>query len=129
MSPCPFCSKLESPSELSAENDSAAAFPDGFPVSDGHTLVVPKSHVARIEDLERQEWSELFDLVRQTIEEISRQHRIDGVNIGVNSGESAGQTVDHAHVHVIPRRTGDVVDPRGGVRWVLPEKADYWNGA
>lgn len=128
MSSCPFCSRLDSRSELVDGNSSAAAFLDEFPVSKGHTLVVPKSHVARAEQLEPQEWSELFDLVFKVAAEASSQPDVDGVNIGVNSGKAAGQTVDHAHVHVIPRRAGDVPDPKGGVRWVIPDRADYWTG-
>ncbi len=95
-------------------------------MSEGHTLVVPKRHVARAEQLERAEWAGLFDLVREVSRELSSLPGVEGVNVGVNSGEAAGQTVGHAHVHVIPRRPGDVEDPRGGIRWVIPNKADYW---
>ena len=111
-----------------AENDSSVALMDEFPVSVGHTLVVPKDHVARVETLDGRRWSELFELDHQVMDGVSNQPGIDGVNVGMNSGEAAGQTVGHAHVHVIPRRAGDVPDPRGGVRWVLPEQADYWTG-
>jgi diadenosine tetraphosphate (Ap4A) HIT family hydrolase len=106
---------------------SAASFLDAFPSASGHRLVVPTRHVARVEDLAADEWNQLFELVRRITREISSDSEIDGVNIGVNSGEAAGQTVGHAHIHVIPRRIGDVPDPRGGVRWVLPETADYWS--
>ena len=118
---CPFCRLAGSAGE-----HAAFAFDDGFPVADGHRLVVPRRHVARVEDLEREEWTALFDLVRREARTTGRLPGVDGVTIGVNSGTAAGQTVDHAHVHVIPRRAGDVDDPRGGVRWVLPERADYW---
>ena len=95
-------------------------------MSEGHTLVVPKRHVTRAEQLERAEWAGLFDLVREVSRELASLPGVEGVNVGVNSGEAAGQTVGHAHVHVIPRRPGDVEDPRGGIRWVIAEKADYW---
>ena len=95
-------------------------------MSEGHTLVLPKRHVARAEQLERAEWAGLFDLVREVSRELASLPGVEGVNVGVNSGEAAGQTVGHAHVHVIPRRPGDVEDPRGGIRWVIPEKAQYW---
>jgi diadenosine tetraphosphate (Ap4A) HIT family hydrolase len=126
MSDCPFCERISSADDVYATTEFAVAFPDGFPVSDGHTLVVPKRHVARAEQLERAEWAGLFDLVREVSRELSSLPGVEGVNVGVNSGEAAGQTVGHAHVHVIPRRPGDVEDPRGGIRWVIPEKAPYW---
>jgi diadenosine tetraphosphate (Ap4A) HIT family hydrolase len=126
MSDCPFCERIADQDEVYATTEFAAAFPDAYPVSEGHTLVVPKRHVARAEQLERAEWAGLFDLVREVARELASLPGVEGVNVGVNSGEAAGQTVSHAHVHVIPRRPGDVEDPRGGVRWVVPEKADYW---
>ena len=126
MSDCPFCDRISNQDDVYATTEFAAAFPDAFPVSDGHTLVVPKRHVARAEQLERAEWAGLFDLVREVTGELASLPGVEGINVGLNSGEAAGQTVGHAHVHVIPRRTGDVEDPRGGVRWVIPEKAPYW---
>ena len=129
MSECPFCERIAEREDLYATTEFAVAFPDGFPVSDGHTLVVPKRHVSRAEQLERAEWAGLFDLVREVSRELASLPGVEGVNVGVNSGEAAGQTVGHAHVHVIPRRPGDVEDPRGGIRWVIPEKADYWSRA
>jgi diadenosine tetraphosphate (Ap4A) HIT family hydrolase len=119
---CPFCERLE---RMDIEGE-AASFPDAFPSAPGHRLVVPVRHVARVEELGQEEWSALFDLVRKVATEVAAGSGVDGINIGVNGGEAAGQTVGHAHVHVIPRREGDVGDPRGGVRWVLPETADYW---
>jgi diadenosine tetraphosphate (Ap4A) HIT family hydrolase len=126
MTECPFCARIADRDDLYGATEFAVAFPDGFPVSEGHTLVVPKRHVSRAEQLERAEWAGLFDLVREVTNELASLPGVEGVNIGVNSGEAAGQTIGHAHVHVIPRRAGDVEDPRGGVRWVLPERADYW---
>jgi diadenosine tetraphosphate (Ap4A) HIT family hydrolase len=128
MTECPFCTRIADRDDLYGATEFAVAFPDGFPVSEGHTLVVPKRHVSRPEQLERAEWAGLFDLVREVTNELASLPGVEGVNIGVNSGEAAGQTIGHAHVHVIPRRPGDVEDPRGGVRWVLPEHADYWTG-
>lgn len=102
------------------------AFPDGYPVTDGHVLIIPRRHLDRLEALEPEEWADLFELVRTVAIELGGTAGVDGVNIGVNSGQAAGQTIGHAHVHVIPRREGDVPDPRGGVRWVIPATADYW---
>jgi diadenosine tetraphosphate (Ap4A) HIT family hydrolase len=124
---CPLCDRVASGDEIIHACASAVAFADAYPVSEGHVLVVPRRHLSRIEDLEADEWTELFRLVREVCRKLSERDGVDGVNVGVNSGVAAGQTVDHAHVHVIPRRLGDVPDPRGGVRHVIPGKADYWN--
>lgn len=124
MEECPFCRKVD---ELKIEGR-VASFLDGYPSAAGHRLVIPVRHVERAEDLSPDEWQELFGLVREVAIEVSAGADVDGVNVGLNSGSAAGQTVSHVHVHVIPRRDGDVPDPRGGVRWVLPETADYWSG-
>jgi len=121
---CPFCDRL-STGNLTAQSEAAAAFPDAFPVSQGHTLVVPRRHVASIYTLDAAEQADLWHLVVQIREQLARDLRPNGFNIGVNDGASAGQTIEHAHVHVIPRWKGDVPDPRGGIRWVLPDKARY----
>lgn len=121
-SACPFCRKV---GELNVD-EGAASFPDAYPSAAGHRLVIPVRHVGRIENLDLEEWTSLFNLVREVTAEVSAGSGVAGVNIGVNSGEAAGQTVGHVHVHVIPRRVGDVSDPRGGVRWVLPATARYW---
>jgi diadenosine tetraphosphate (Ap4A) HIT family hydrolase len=122
---CLFCERIAA---APGSGDSVAfAFPDRFPVSDGHMLVVPRRHIERLETLPAVEWTGLFALVHQICQEVAAQPGVDGVNVGVNSGEAAGQTVAHAHVHVIPRRLGDVADPRGGVRHLIPGKAEYWS--
>lgn len=122
---CVFC---HLPRErIVAENDSAILIADAFPVSKGHSLVIPKRHMASFFDAttsERAAMLELLDLARATA---LRSHRPDGFNIGINDGAAAGQTVPHLHMHLIPRYRGDLVDPRGGVRWVIPDKADYWS--
>ena len=123
---CPFCTRIES-SEPMAANDSAIAFPDGFPVSDGHTLIVPRRHVTSLWDLSAGERQAIWDLVSEVRAMITSSHSPDGFNVGVNDGAAAGQTVDHAHLHIIPRYSGDVPDPRGGIRLVLPERARYWS--
>jgi diadenosine tetraphosphate (Ap4A) HIT family hydrolase len=121
---CPFC-RLEK-SRIRLENDCAVAFRDAFPLTDGHMLVVPKRHVASLFSLPDEEQASLWRLVAQVRGKLASELQPDGFNVGVNDGPAAGQTVLHAHVHVIPRRVGDVVDPRGGVRWVMPAKAQYW---
>ena len=121
---CPFC-HLEN-SRITLENDCAVAIPDAFPVAEGHMLVVPWRHVASLFDLSDEEQTAIWRLVAQVRGKLASELRPDAFNVGVNDGPAAGQTVPHAHVHVIPRRTGDVADPRGGVRWVVPAKAPYW---
>jgi diadenosine tetraphosphate (Ap4A) HIT family hydrolase len=123
--PCPFCDRLVTDS-LVAQSHSAAALPDGFPVSRGHALVVPRRHVDSIYDLDLTEQADLWHLVAQVRDQLAREFHPGGFNIGVNDGPAAGQTIEHAHIHVIPRWKGDVPDPRGGIRWVLPDKARYW---
>ena len=119
---CPFCF----PATLVATTPSALALRDAYPTSEGHTLVVPRRHVASLFDLTPEEQTELWQLVAQVRSALVEQFHPDAFNIGINDGEAAGQTVPHAHIHVIPRFHGDVADPRGGVRWVIPEKAAYW---
>ena len=124
MSDCPFC---DPDRELLLETATMVAFPDAFPVTDGHTLVCPRRHVETIFDLDPAEWTDLWQAVRRTQELLAARTAADGWNVGANSGPAAGQTVPHAHVHVIPRRAGDVPDPRGGVRAVIAGRTDYWS--
>jgi diadenosine tetraphosphate (Ap4A) HIT family hydrolase len=121
---CPFC-HLEK-TRIRVESEFAVAFLDGFPVTEGHTLVIPKRHVTSLFELSDEEQAAVWKLVAQVRATLIAELRPDGFNIGLNDGTSAGQTVMHAHVHIIPRRKGDVVDPRGGVRWIIPGKAQYW---
>ena len=107
------------------ENENAFAIYDGFPVSKGHVLVIPKRVVAEIFDLNNEEYSSCFNLVKDVKKILEEKFKPDGFNIGINNGEKAGQTIFHAHIHVIPRYSGDVDNPRGGVRHVIPGKGDY----
>jgi diadenosine tetraphosphate (Ap4A) HIT family hydrolase len=103
-------------------------FRDGYPVSPGHSLIVPKRHTGSFFTLSEQERLALLALLDQAKVVAEAELRPDGYNIGINDGPAAGQTVPHLHIHLIPRFEGDQADPRGGVRWVIPEKADYWSG-
>lgn len=114
-------------SEHVAANDLAFAIRDGFPVSPGHTLVITRRLVRTWFDATTEEQAAVMALVREVKGQLDESHRPDGYNVGFNAGEAAGQTVPHLHVHVIPRYVGDRADPRGGLRWVLPDKADYWS--
>ena len=102
------------------------AIRDAFPITEGHTLVVPRRHVGSIFELLDSDQAQLWQLVAQVRSILSEQLSPAGFNIGINDGVAAGQTILHAHIHIIPRYSGDVSDPRGGVRWIIPEKAVYW---
>lgn len=108
------------------ENELALALHDAFPVTPGHILVVPRRHVADYFGLTPEEQGAVWDLVNRVREQSAMDSEPDGYNLGVNVGSAAGQTVEHTHIHVIPRRLGDTDDPRGGIRWVIPDRAPYW---
>lgn len=108
------------------ENQLAYAIRDGFPVTDLHTLVIPKRHTATYFDLTSQELLACDELLRSLREQILAQDPlVQGFNIGLNAGAAAGQTIFHCHFHLIPRRVGDVENPRGGVRHLIPGKGYY----
>jgi len=121
---CPFCEAM--PERVFHEGRLVRGVWDGFPVSPGHALLVPRRHVATWFDASPEERLELTEAIALARETILLRHRPDGFNLGMNLGAAAGQTVLHLHLHVIPRYVGDVEDPRGGVRWVVPNKAAYW---
>lgn len=124
----PSCVYCTLPRErIRGENVHAFYIRDGSPVSPGHTLIIPRRHIASVFDIKAGEWLEflvLMDLARQELDE---EFRPDGYNIGINDGPAAGQTVPHLHLHLIPRFQGDRKDPRGGVGWIIPEKANFWS--
>ncbi len=126
MGRCPFCVRVDA-DEVEATSPTAVAFADAYPVAVGHTLVCPRRHVADLFALNDEEWTGVWSLVRAVQQRLAADLHPAGWNVGVNVGPAAGQTVLHAHVHLIPRRVGDATDPRGGVRWVLPDRADYWS--
>lgn len=99
---------------------------DGFPISPGHTLLIPKRHVRSFFELTEIERHDLLALLDQAKFDLDEELKPNGYNIGINDGPAAGQTVPHMHMHLIPRFTGDSSDPRGGVRWIIPTKAKYW---
>lgn len=120
---CPFCNI--SKERIIYESEIIIAFFDAFPVSMGHTLIIPKRHVASYFDLSEDEkvaiWSSI-DICKHILDE---RFSPDGYNIGINVGEDAGQSIKHVHLHLIPRYHGDVPNPRGGVRGVIPSKQNY----
>ena len=121
---CPFCARIAA-GDYSARRSEAVAFPDLHPLTPGHTLIVPVRHVARLLELSDEERRDLWELAIETERKLA-VGGADDFNLAVNDGLAAGQTIGHVHLHVIPRREGDVDDPRGGVRWMIPERAVYW---
>jgi diadenosine tetraphosphate (Ap4A) HIT family hydrolase len=121
---CLFC---EIPSErIIAQNEFCFAIRDGFPVTPLHSLIIPKRHVVTYFDLSDEEVLACNDLMRQLKNSmLVEDDLIDGFNIGMNAGEMAGQTIFHCHIHLIPRRRGDVENPRGGIRHLIPGKGFY----
>ena len=120
---CPFCA---SDREKVLENRLASVVKDAYPVAEGHLLAIPKRHAPDYFDLGTPEVRACQQLLAEARALLLQQDAsIQGFNVGINSGVAAGQTVMHAHIHLIPRRTGDIANPRGGVRGVIPGKADY----
>lgn len=111
--------------EKIAENKYAFAIYDSFPVSKGHSLIIPKKVVSSIFDLGDEEYSFLFKLTKDVKLILKNKFNPDAFNFGINDGEKAGQTIEHAHLHIIPRYSGDLSDPRGGIRNILPDDSGY----
>ena len=121
---CIFCD-IET-SRIVVENDLAYAIYDGYPVTELHTLIIPKRHAETYFELTKEEREACHQLLVKLKDQIQRQDStVDGFNIGTNNGESAGQTIFHCHIHLIPRRPGDMDNPKGGVRGVIPGKQQY----
>lgn len=121
---CPFCPLPTD--RIISESDYTITIRDSFPVSEGHTLIIPKRHVQSFFELHAIEKAAVLQALDEAKEALDKEFSPDGYNIGINDGEAAGQTVMHLHIHLIPRYKGDTEDPRGGVRHVFPEKAKYW---
>jgi len=122
---CPFCyEKIKK--RVVEEFSSVVAIEDRFAVSDGHLLIIPKRHCADYFELTKQEREDVDNLLKILKKQILHRYpSVTGFNIGMNCGDSAGQTIFHAHIHLIPRRDGDTPNPRGGVRGVIPHKMGY----
>jgi diadenosine tetraphosphate (Ap4A) HIT family hydrolase len=122
---CPFCAVI-SAGDYWLDGGNSVAIEDVFPLSPGHTLVLPRRHEGNYFVLDESEATSMTCLARRVQALLTERYRPDGYNLGINVGAAAGQTIGHVHLHVIPRYTGDVLDPRGGVRWVIPQRAMYW---
>ena len=122
--PCLFCSTKNE--DIIEENEFAYATFDSYPVSNHHSLIIPKRHVKEYFELSEEELTgcnQLLKIVKNKVE--NNDKSIKGFNIGINSGKEAGQSIMHCHIHLIPRREGDVENPQGGVRGVIPSKQHY----
>jgi diadenosine tetraphosphate (Ap4A) HIT family hydrolase len=120
---CPFCKKAEE--EMILQNDLVFAVYDGYPVNVGHVLICTRRHTPTYFDATREEKLAIIDAVDAVKELLDRRYHPDGYNVGVNCGRAAGQSIEHLHVHVIPRYAGDMEQPKGGVRGVIPAKQGY----
>jgi len=120
--PCLFCTD---PRGVSLQNELAYSARDSYAVSPGHTLIIPRRHVASFFDLTPQEVNACMALINEERSLLEAEFKPDGYNIGVNIGPAAGQSILHVHIHVIPRYKGDVENPQGGVRHVIPRKGHY----
>jgi len=121
---CPFCAL--DPAKILVQDPWVMTIRDTCPVSPGHTLILPKRHIASLFEATEAEQLALLRVLSKAKIGLDRELRPDGYNIGINDGEAAGQTIMHLHIHLIPRYLGDREDPRGGIRWIFPEKAVYW---
>ena len=118
---CPFCD----PDGILFENELSYSIYDSFPVSRGHTLIIPKRHLGSFFDLDKEELAACYDMIRRVKEHIDSRFCPDAYNIGINVGRSAGQSIMHVHIHLIPRYRGDVPRAKGGVRGVIRDKQEY----
>jgi diadenosine tetraphosphate (Ap4A) HIT family hydrolase len=121
---CPFCPPREH--EVLETHPLAVAIRDSYPLTRGHSLVIPRRHVSSFFELTTDERLAILELLDRSKVMLDSEYAPDAYNIGINDGAAAGQTVMHLHVHLIPRYKGDADDPRGGVRWIFPAKAAYW---
>ena len=121
---CPFCN-ADSQRELILESSTVYAMFGKFPVSNGHSLIIPKKHCADYFELTFTEQSACWLMVNKVEKILMKKFHPDGFNVGINIHEAAGQTVSHVHIHLIPRYKDDVKEPRGGIRGVVPERKNY----
>lgn len=124
MPPCPFCPPYAF--EPTAASALSVAFADRYPVVEGHTLIIPRRHVASLFELSPQEQADLLSLAKTVRNQLRDGSQVHDFNLGINDGPAAGQTIPHVHLHLIPRRQADQADPRGGIRMIFPDRARYW---
>ena len=120
---CPFCNMVSD--KILIENKYAYAVYDKYPVTEGHILIITKKHIKDYFEASEKEKEAIFSLMEEAKNFLDQKYEVDGYNIGLNCGYEAGQTIMHLHMHLIPRYEGDIDDPTGGVRGVIPEKRVY----
>jgi len=126
MKKCFFCDiQKQNDSNRIVDNQYFFARYDNFPLNDGHCEIIPKEHIVSFFDLTSEQIKSFYSLITAVKEIIDKKFNPDGYNIGVNDGKAAGRTQDHLHIHLIPRYIGDVENPRGGIRHIIPSRADY----
>lgn len=124
---CVFCNLLNSKeNRIVLENDYAFAIFDRYPVSEGHSLVIPKRHIVSFFELETEELIGIYALMQELRDYLVSRYNTQDFNIGINEGRAAGRTIDHLHIHVIPRYTGDVEMPAGGVRHIIAKNKEFY---
>src|SRR3989338_91570 len=123
---CFFCDTQNQRDEkrIKSNQDFFARY-DDFPVSKGHCDIIPQKHILSFFDLTSPQVQSLYNLIKDVAIIIQQKYNPDGYNLGINEGEAAGRTQNHLHIHLIPRYLGDIGNPRGGVRNIIPDKADY----
>lgn len=122
---CLFCKKLKEQDGIIYENNTTFVIYDSYPVNKGHCLIIPKRHIENIFQTNEEEYLDIRDSIKHMKILLDELYSPDGYNIGINNGEAAGQSIMHLHIHLIPRYIGDVKNPRGGVRGVIPDKQNY----
>lgn len=122
---CVFCDEFVHQKQPLLENELALAYYDEFPVSKGHVIIITKRHAETFFNITKEERNAILDLLDECKKILDVKYSPSGYNIGLNCGKDAGQSVMHIHMHLIPRYSGDVTNPRGGVRGVILEKKDY----
>lgn len=122
---CLFCHLPDS--RIIDSSPLALVIRDAYPVTPGHTLIIPRRHISSFFEATAEERQDLLTLLDRARLKILEEFNPEAFNIGINDGAAAGQTIEHLHMHLIPRYTHDQADPRGGVRWIIPEKAKYWS--
>lgn len=124
MDNCIFCKEFKK-DKIIYQDHIWIAISDSYPVSSGHTLLIPKRHCNTFFDLSYIELKTMYNAIKNIKDILDKRYNPDGYNIGMNCGEAAGQSIMHCHIHIIPRYDGDTDNPRGGVRGVIPEKQKY----
>ncbi|HRY82148.1 MAG TPA: HIT family protein [Candidatus Moranbacteria bacterium] len=123
---CLFCDRNNKEKhKIIIENELFYSRWDNFPVAKGHAEIIPKKHIISFFDLNKEELLKMYEIIKETRKIITNKYNPDDFNVGINDGELAGRTIHHLHIHIIPRYKGDVENPKGGIRNIIPGKGNY----